>query len=70
MKALSLRRRPLLVRGIPIVRETLDLNAETPRNLQIEKPPRFTLFSSALELCALQQSGIDRRNTVGVGGGV
>jgi hypothetical protein len=28
--------------GIPITLEILDLNADTPINLQIEKPPRFT----------------------------
>jgi hypothetical protein len=37
----NLRCRPLFVSGMPIVRETLDLKAETPRNLQMEKPPRF-----------------------------
>jgi len=37
----SFRRRPPFVRGIPIVREVLDLKAEIPRNLQIEKPPKF-----------------------------
>jgi hypothetical protein len=42
MNAPNLRWRPLLVRGIPIVLETFDLNAETPMNLQMEKPPRFT----------------------------
>jgi len=41
MKAPNFRRRPPFVRGIPILRDTLDLNAETPINLQIEKPPRF-----------------------------
>jgi hypothetical protein len=37
----SFLRRPLLVSGIPILLETLDLKAETPMNLQIEKPPKF-----------------------------
>jgi hypothetical protein len=44
MNAPNLRRRPLFVGGMPIVRETRDLKAETPRNLQIEKPPRFVAF--------------------------
>jgi hypothetical protein len=44
MNVPGLRRRPLFVRGIPMVLEILDLNAETPRNLQIEKPPRFMAF--------------------------
>jgi hypothetical protein len=42
MNAPNLRRRPLFVNGMPIALEILDLNAETPINLQIEKPPRFT----------------------------
>jgi len=42
MNAPNLRRRPLFVSGMPIALEILDLNAETPINLQIEKPPRFT----------------------------
>src|SRR5580693_2319399 len=29
---------------MPILREILDLNAETPMNLQTEKPPRFIAF--------------------------
>jgi hypothetical protein len=29
---------------MPILRESRDFNAETPMNLQIEKPPRFILF--------------------------
>src|SRR5271168_2430324 len=41
MKAPSFRRLPLFVRGIPILREILDLKEETPISLQIEKPPRF-----------------------------
>jgi hypothetical protein len=41
MNAPNFRRRPLFVSGIPIVLEILDLKAETPMNLQIEKPPRF-----------------------------
>ena len=41
MKAPNLRRRPPFVRGMPIVLEILDLNAENPMNLQNEKPPRF-----------------------------
>jgi hypothetical protein len=41
MNAPSFRRRPLFVNGMPIALEILDLNAETPINLQIEKPPRF-----------------------------
>jgi hypothetical protein len=43
MNAPNLHRRPLFVRGMPIALEILDLKAETPRNLQIEKPPRFTI---------------------------
>ena len=35
MNAPSFRRRPLLVNGMPIALEILDLNAETPINLQI-----------------------------------
>jgi hypothetical protein len=42
MNVPSFRRRPFFVRGMPIALETRDLNAETPRNLQIEKPPQFT----------------------------
>lgn len=42
MNAPSLRRRPLLVSGMPIALDILDLKAETPMNLQIENPPRFT----------------------------
>jgi len=41
MNAPNLRRRPLFVSGMPIALEILDLNADTPMNLQIEKPPRF-----------------------------
>jgi hypothetical protein len=44
MNAPSLRRRPLFVRGMPIVLENLDLNAETPISLQIEKPQDSWLF--------------------------
>ena len=44
MNAPNVRSRPLFVSGIPIVRETRDLRAETPRNLQIENPPRFMVF--------------------------
>jgi len=40
MNAPNVRRRPLFVNGMPIVREILDLNAESPRNLQIENPPK------------------------------
>src|ERR1700733_3886055 len=36
MNAPNLRWRPLFVSGIPILREIRDLNAETPKNLQIE----------------------------------
>jgi len=45
MNAPTLRCRPLLVSGMPMVRETLDLKTETPRNLQMEKPPRFIASS-------------------------
>jgi hypothetical protein len=45
MNAPNLRCRPLFVSGIPTRREILDLNAETPMNLQIEKPPTFIDFS-------------------------
>jgi len=41
MKAPNFRRLPLFVSGIPIFLEIFDLKAETPRNLQIEKPPKF-----------------------------
>lgn len=41
MNAPNLRRRPLFVSGMPILWDTRDLKAETPRNLQIENPPRF-----------------------------
>jgi hypothetical protein len=47
MKAPNLRRRPPFVRGIPIALEILDLRAESPMNLQIEKPPRFIGFFTA-----------------------
>ena len=40
MKAPNLRRRPPFVRGIPLSWKILALKAETPMNLQIEKPPR------------------------------
>ena len=36
--------RPLLVKGIPMVQETLALAAETPKNRFQEKPPRFISF--------------------------
>jgi len=36
--------RPLLVSGMPIEREILDLTAEIPKNLFQENPPRFILF--------------------------
>lgn len=39
----------IVLSGMPIVREILDLKAETPRNRHIEKPPRFTAFLSLLE---------------------
>jgi len=44
MNAPNLRRRPPLVSGIPIILDTLDFRAETPMNLQIEKPPKFMPF--------------------------
>jgi len=37
--------RPLLVKGIPIDRESRDLAAEIPRNLYHENPPRFIISS-------------------------
>jgi hypothetical protein len=46
IKAPNLRRRPPVVSGIPIFLEILDLKAETPMNLQIEKPPRFIAYFS------------------------
>ena len=41
--------RPLLVSGMPMDREILDLAAEIPKNLFQEKPPRFIFFSRKLE---------------------
>lgn len=43
MKAPNLRRRPLVVNGMPMALEILDLKAETPISLQMEKPPKFML---------------------------
>src|ERR1700687_4675926 len=40
INASNFRRRPPFVSGIPTVREILELRAETPMNLHIEKPPR------------------------------
>jgi len=45
MNAPSLRRRPPLVSGTPILIEILDLSAEIPMNRQIENPPRFIVHS-------------------------
>src|ERR1019366_9449984 len=39
-EAPSFLRRPLAVSGIPIVRETRDLNADIPSSLFHEKPPK------------------------------
>jgi hypothetical protein len=46
----NLRWRPLFVSGMPILRESRDLNAETPMNLQIEKPPKFNVSLSCMRL--------------------
>ena len=37
----SFLRRPPAVRGMPILRDTRDLNTDIPRNLRHENPPEF-----------------------------
>jgi hypothetical protein len=51
MEAPSFLRLPLAVNGIPILRDTRDLNAEIPKNLLHENPPKFIPFPPVVSRC-------------------
>lgn len=58
------RCRPLLVSGMPMAREILDLAAEIPTNLFHEKPPRFmSIFLPVAEHHARQRPEHEHRET-------